>query len=248
MTEPGPADHAILDASLRRLRRTLPTADRLAVLMDLVQYWHGPIKPEDGIGLRELSTLTLPEPLRWWYGWAGRRTGLMGEKHCNRLYHPSGLGFPDDCLKIVDGKLVFYVEAQGVYAWFTEPAGDDPPVFCREASEKGMHPEGIVLSEHLIMACLFQVIQHNLRACFPSLDRATMERMLQGIPAMDIGTWTAWGGMHFHAAAGVFAMWCSLNGREFCVWIAAVGYEPVQFLREFSDQDAEHLDLEEETG
>src|SRR5262249_25076140 len=65
-------DHAALDASLVRLGRPLPVLDRLAVLRQLAEYWHGPIGPEDGLPEEEVSA-RLPLPLRWLYRLAGRR-------------------------------------------------------------------------------------------------------------------------------------------------------------------------------
>ena len=144
---PGDLDHAAIDAALDRLSYPLNTEERLWVLQQLVEYWHGPIRPEDGFSEQELEGLSMPYPLRWWYRWAGRRSDIMSGQ--NFLLAP-------DQLTIKDGLLEFYVENQYCYQWGTHIGGDDPPVFGRAETTNPWEPEGIVLSEHLILACLFE--------------------------------------------------------------------------------------------
>src|SRR5262249_48730679 len=73
----GGLDHAGLDASLSRPGGPLPVSERLAILRQLVEYWHGPIGPESGLPEEDL-TRPMPEPLRWWYRLAGRRRIVDG--------------------------------------------------------------------------------------------------------------------------------------------------------------------------
>ena len=39
--------------------------DRLSVLQHVVNFWHGPIRPEDGMSAAELAGSSLPAALRW---------------------------------------------------------------------------------------------------------------------------------------------------------------------------------------
>src|SRR6202034_116352 len=45
----GDVDVATLDSALDRLRQPTTVQDRLDVLRQLVNFWHGPIRPEDGM-------------------------------------------------------------------------------------------------------------------------------------------------------------------------------------------------------
>ena len=56
------------------------------------------------------------------------------------------------------GRLLFYVENQGVYQWSTLLEGDDPPVFGRYEGRGRWAKEGVTLSEHLILMCLFEAV------------------------------------------------------------------------------------------
>ncbi|HJT32142.1 MAG TPA: hypothetical protein VJ783_08865, partial [Pirellulales bacterium] len=103
--------------------------DRLAILERLVNYWHGPIRPEDAISEADLGGLPLPMPLRWWYRWTGKRSEILGRQ--NRLLVPRDFERRYNMLRINNGRLCFYDENQGVYQWSTDRTGDDPPVFGR---------------------------------------------------------------------------------------------------------------------
>ena len=45
----GGLNHSAIDAALDRLRRPVNVDERLWVLEQLVAYWHGQIRPEDGL-------------------------------------------------------------------------------------------------------------------------------------------------------------------------------------------------------
>ena len=63
----GNLDFVAVDRALDRLRRPTTIHDRLDILHQLVDYWHGPIRPEDGMSDDEIGGVKLPLPLRWWY-------------------------------------------------------------------------------------------------------------------------------------------------------------------------------------
>jgi hypothetical protein len=121
----GDTDHASVDLALDRLRQPTTVHDRLGVLRQLVNYWHGPIRPEDGMSDADLGGLPLPMPLRWWYSWAGKRSEILGRQ--NRLLVPRDFERRYNMLRINNGRLCFYDENQGVYQWATErPQGPVP--------------------------------------------------------------------------------------------------------------------------
>jgi hypothetical protein len=82
----GDLDFAPVDRALELLRRPTTVEDRLCILQQLVEFWHGPIKLKDGMSDAELAGAPLPRPLRWWYRRAGKRTEIMSGR--NILYRP----------------------------------------------------------------------------------------------------------------------------------------------------------------
>ena len=48
-----------LDLALDRLRHPTTVYDRLGVLQELVNFWHGPIRPEDGMSEAEIAGVPL---------------------------------------------------------------------------------------------------------------------------------------------------------------------------------------------
>src|ERR1700722_2359524 len=86
-TVPQADNYGPVDRARDRLRSPTSVQDRLGVLQQLVDIWHGPIEPEDGLSDAELAGLPpLPLPLRWWYRWAGKRTEVMSGQ--NFLFEP----------------------------------------------------------------------------------------------------------------------------------------------------------------
>jgi hypothetical protein len=142
----GAVDGVAVDRALDRLRGPTAVEDRLDVLRELVEYWHGPIRPSDGFAEAELASSKLPSTLKWWYGWAGRRKEIMSGQ--NFLLAPTDPVHPYWQLKTEDDRLLFYLANQGVYRWATLPEGDDPPVFGRYEASDPWEPEGVTLSEH----------------------------------------------------------------------------------------------------
>jgi len=74
----GDMDVAAVDQALDRLKEPTTVRDRFDILRQLVNFWHGPIKSEDGMsGVEQVGGVPLPLPLQFWYGWAGKRTEVM---------------------------------------------------------------------------------------------------------------------------------------------------------------------------
>jgi hypothetical protein len=227
----GDLNHSAIDAALDRLRGPTTVADRLQVLERLVTYWHGEIRPEDGFRDDELRDLPMPPPLRWWYRWAGRRQNIMSGQ--NTLLDPGDLVVKDDLL-------VFYGENQWCYEWGTPLHGDDPPVSGRCESAEPWVPEGMVLSEHLILACLFEAIIHAPYAASVSwLERSALDRIIDTITPISIEPWQ-WGGEgRFYAKAGAFMITMQNYQVDwkwlYSAWIGAKTEHPLQFLKPYID-------------
>lgn len=161
---------APVDRALESLRRPTTVEDRLGVLKQLVEFWHGPIRPEDGMSAAELAGVPLPMPLRWWYRWAGKRDEIMSGQ--NILYKPVHKYWQ---LTVDGDHLRFYCENQGVHFWSTLTHGEDPPVFGRYNSADPWEREDITLSEHLILACLLEAVSCHAYGAFAPLDTLSVD-------------------------------------------------------------------------
>jgi hypothetical protein len=235
----GDLAHSAIDAVLDRLRGPTTVEDRLQVLERLVTYWHGEIRPEDGFGDDELKGLPMPPPLRWLYRWAGRRQKILSGQ--NTLLDPGDL-------RVKDNLLVFYGENQWCYEWGTRLDGDDPPVYGRRESAEPWEAEGIVLSEHLILACLFEAIFHSPYGASVSwLERSNLDRIIETIPPLNIAPWH-WGGEgQFYAKAGAFLFTMKNypvdEGWVYSAWIGAKTEHPLQFLKPMIDKSWEYVGI-----
>lgn len=234
----GDLDHAAVDAALDHLRHPINVEGRLWVLQQLVTYWHGLTRPEDGFREEELEGLAVPRPLRWWYGWAGRRRTVMSGQ--NILLDP-------DQLRVREGLLQFYVENQYCYQWGTLCEGDDPPVFGRENDADPWEPEGITLSEQLILACLFEAIMCHCPygASASWLEGPIVDRIIEHIPPIAIGPWRWGGSARLHARGGAF-MVTMPNGeidgkRGDSVWIGAKTEHPLWSVKPYIEEDWEYV-------
>jgi hypothetical protein len=224
----GNLDFTLVDRALDSLRSPTTVEDRLGVLQQLVDFWHSPIKPEDGFSDAELSGVPLPMPLQWWYRFAGKRTEIMSGQ--NFLFRPVDKYWQ---LTVEGDHLHFYSENQGVYHWSTLPHGDDPPVFGRYQSTDPWTEEGVTLSEHLILACLFEaVICHAKYGASGVLEEEKFFEVARRIPPVAIAP-RRLEGSRFFAGQGAF-MWATEHGY---VWIGAKTEHPLQFLRPYVDDD-----------
>jgi len=237
---------ANLDLTLARLNGPTTAEERFEILQELVQYWHGPIGPQDGMKQDELGGLRLPLLLRRWYSWGGNREEILSGQ--NFLFSPKGGAQGFYKLSVEDDHLAFYIENQGVYQWATLPEGDDPPVFGRHDDGEAWQPEGITLSEHLIIACLVEAI-----LCHSPFGASTAwlkEEKLQQIVGQRLRLstlgWRWPGPSRFYAGGGVFMYVCAhqIRGEAgYSIWIGAKTEEPLQFLKPHIDKDWEYVAL-----
>ena len=232
----GNLDFTPLDRALDLLRSSTTVVVRLGVLQQLVDFWHGPIKPEDGMSDAELAGVPLPLPLRWWYRWAGKRTEIMSGQ--NILFHPVDERHRYWQLAIEGDHLHFYDENQGVYHWSTLPHGDDPPVFGRYQSTDPWELEDVTLSQHLILACLFEALLCHARygASISWLEEQKLSEIARTIPPVAIAPWRWMDGTRFFAGRGAFM--CAAGGS---VWIGAKTEHPLQFLKPHVDDTWDYV-------
>ena len=244
----GDTDHAAVDAALDRLRDGPTREVRFAVLKRLVEYWHGSILPSDGTTDAELAGIQMPTVLYDWYRWAGKRPEILSGQ--NIFFSPRDEQHKYWELAIEDGCLRFYVENQGVYEWATLANGDDPPVFGKYNHEESWHPEGITLSEHLILACLFEAVGCHSKygAAAAWLEERVLNEIVRAVPPIAVGEWRWLDGARFYARRGAFMYACP-NGTDakgmsgFSVWIGAKTEHPLQFLRPYLDESWEFVAL-----
>jgi len=231
---PGDPDTFDLDQALHGLAQTQCVHERLAILRRLADYWHGPIGAGEGFPEEELRGRTMPYPLRCWYQQAGRHESIMSGQ--NKFFGPDELELDQE------GRLLFYVENQGVYLWCTTMDGDDPPVWGK-FNEAGIPwtEEGMKLSEFLIGACMFQAIMDApFGASVAWAEESTLNKITVELAPLPIAPWK-WPNYpsRFFARNGVF-MFVSPNddnqgNKAFSIWIGSKTEHPLAFLRPIID-------------
>jgi hypothetical protein len=178
----GNLDFTPVDRALDVLRGPTTVQDRLGVLQQLVDFWHAPIKPEDGFSEAELAGIHLPMPLRWWYRWAGKRDEIISGQ--NILCRPVDERWQ---LTVEGDHLRFYCENQGCYCWSTLTHGEEPPIFGRYNSADPWEQENVTLSEHLILACLLEAVTcHANYGGSAALDAEKLSEISGRIPPLAI--------------------------------------------------------------
>jgi hypothetical protein len=179
----------------------------------------------------------MPAFLRRWYRWAGRRSDILSGQ--NFLLVP-------ERIEIEDERLLFYVENQCCYAWATLPEGDDPPVFGRVDNVGPWQAEGVALSEHLILACLFEAMFHAPYSADAAwLDEGTLMKITTIIPRLAVPPWQWNGPTQFYAKGGAFMVSMAngdIDGKNgYSVWIGAKTQEPLLFLKPYLDEGWENV-------
>jgi hypothetical protein len=111
---------------------------RMSGLERFLQRYLGPRRTEFGASADEVQRVEMPDPLRRLFGFAGRWPGHNPQtRFVNRFCMQDMLcaisrnqGAP--MLQLLDNRLVFVWENQGVWVAATERTGDDPPVWITE--------------------------------------------------------------------------------------------------------------------
>jgi hypothetical protein len=232
-----------LDESLNALDSHSSVEYRLSVLRQFAELWHGPIRPGDGYAEDELQGRPIPHPLRRWFRLAGHRRGVFSGQ--NALLAPEELTVDSD------GRVIFYVENQGVYVWSTMLEGDDPPVLGRfDDPETPWTEEGVTLSEFLIGACLFQAtMSARFGAAASWADQTTLDQVATHLTPLPLVPWR-WPASpaRFYARKGAFMFACPNNGNQgneaVSIWIGSKTAEPLAFLKTIVDKRWEYVAIE----
>jgi hypothetical protein len=149
-----------------------------------------------------------------------------------------------------DGKMIFYVENQGVYLWATDPQGEDPVVWGRFNEEgEAWAREEVLLSEFLIQVCLLEgVFGAPYGASASWVNQLTLERVTAPLQLVPFGPWR-WPAYptRFWAANGAFVFACP-NGPSaelpaFSIWVGAKSETPLGYLRAIVDDGWEYTAL-----
>ena len=155
--------------------------------------WYG---PPDGEPVP--ASAALPRPLREWFEVTSRwSTPLTTQNRVEREPWTDS------------GKLVFWVENQGVWLWATTPDGDDPPVFDRE-NEDGSPwlRTGERLSTFLLHVAVFEAVMgavHGASAGWVPRDR--LPEILAPLEPLPMPDWRWPPGAHrLYAADGLLAL------------------------------------------
>ncbi len=155
--------------------------------------WYGPPDREPAV-----DGDALPGPLRDWFALTSRWSTPVATQ--NRVLSRPWLD---------DGKLVFWVENQGVWLWATTADGDDPPVYDRENVDgAGWQPTGEPLSTFLLHVAVFEAVmgaRHG--ACAAWVSPAPFEEVLAPLHPLPMPDWR-WpaGGHRLYAADGLLAL------------------------------------------
>jgi hypothetical protein len=235
------SDMADADQILHRLASPHDVRGRLAVLEELVEWWHGPIPASaEQPSLTGRIDASLPLPLRWLYGRFGTRSEFFS--HQNYLLPPERLEV------VAGGRVRFYAENQGVYVWATASSGDDPPVWGRFNQEDlPWDEEAVSLSEFLIQVALFEATMGApFGASAAWLPASKLRRVCEVLAPVPLGPWR-WPSdpTRFYASGGAL-MFAAPNGEQdgrlgFSVWVGAKTRDPLSFLTDIVDDAWEYV-------
>lgn len=226
--DPGDLDHASLDRALSRLPSATTVEDRLDILRRLVEYWHSPIRLEDGYTEEELAGKKLPDVLRWWYRWAGRRKEIMSGDH--ELLGPDKLEYHDQ------GMLVFFKENQHCFELGTHVEGNDTPVFSRDTGSHSWQPENSTLSQHLMLACLSAAVPKRTpyrASSAEDLEDELIGKLEKQVPPLALPPWKWCDNMRFCAKNGAFMILTDPG----LVWLGAKTAQAFKPLRRYLNEE-----------
>ncbi len=144
------------------LTRDGSPGDLLIGLKRFIEYWLGPREERFGVSEGELNAVSLPEPLRELYAFAGNWPSHTGvdQTFCVDIFSTQDGLLRFDQLRPLDDKLVFIDENQGCWSLATLRAGEDPPVWGRGDGIGGDDDRGWVKVNdsltHLLITFCFQ--------------------------------------------------------------------------------------------
>lgn len=226
-----------LDKQLARLADETTLEERFEILKTLVEYWRGEIEPSDAYSPDELEGISIPAALENWFLWAGKFTNIMNGQ--NFLLEPSEL---DTC----SIPFIFHEENQYCYVWATTNEEEDPPVYGREDESDPWQLEGLRVSEHLILTCIFESILHcaDHRVRIGWLEEPQVAFLREHIPPVPLSPWH-WLETTFYAGLDRF-MFTTKNYNQvgtngYTVWIGSKTEPALDFLKEIEDETWHYL-------
>jgi hypothetical protein len=147
----------------------------------LLVEWCGPRRTEYGLPTEATQRRPMPASLREFYEFAGNWPGVIVQ---NRLLPPSEMWTED-------GKLVFYVENQGVDIWATAPTETpDAPVWVRENDPGESWFEEEPLSRFLLQLVVYETIMGAREGAMAAwLPLAEMEQLSRRVHELPLAPW-----------------------------------------------------------
>ncbi len=229
------AEPAELESRLHRLDHLSPPA-RLTLLRDMIEYWHGPLDPNDGFSEGEIGKVAIPLPLAWWYRTAGRRRDIFAQNYILGFDEPFSLKPPEE------GKLTFYLENQGVWVMATLDSGEDPPVWSR-MNEPGCpwKAEDVSLSTALIQAFIHEAVGvAPYCAAGAWVDEEDVETILSHVKPLPVAGWRIPVPTQFCAGQGAIGVvmenTAGVGEDGWSVFLGARTEQPLGFLREMDPE------------
>jgi hypothetical protein len=210
------------EEAVAALTSSSTTAARIAAMRVFAERWYGCDASAPPLACEA------PEALRVLHGLA------KGHAVCaqNKLVSA-------DELRAEDGKLVFYVENQGVCSWATEPVGDDPAVYVRASEWNAPWKH----ESDALSAFLVQMLFHEATfgapfgASHDGLDARGLARLKKRVAPLPLRPWAA-SKTQFLGSGGVIGF-VYPDADVFSVWLGAkerVRFEPLEDLvRDWTD-------------
>lgn len=196
------------------------TSDRVAALRLFAERWFG--CPADAPPLT--LSIPTPAPLRALYGLVKDHNVCVQ----NRLVGP-------EKLEVVDDKVTFYVENQGVCVWATEATGEDPPVYVQQNDWNApWKREADSLSGFIIQMMIEEaVFGAPFGASGDGVEAAKLARLAKHVRPLPLAPWLS-SKTRFFGSNGIIGF-AFESGDAFDVWLGAkdrARLEPIEDLVE----------------
>ena len=163
---------------------------------------------------------------------------------------------PLDELEVIDDRLVFARENQGVFAWSVEPNLDDPPVFYRYSGDESWSPDVPHLSQFLLQFTIFELLMGApLGASASWLTGEELRVVTAGLRELSYPEWNcpARPG-RFFVRGNALAFACPNRGPSDCpgegpgqpwsFWFGANDSDGADFLRGLTSPEWEYVALQ----
>lgn len=156
------------------------------------------------------SSIPTPAPLRVLYGLVKDHAICVQ----NRLVSP-------EQLEVVDDKVTFYIENQGVCVWATEATGDDPPVYVKQSDwNASWELEAHTLSGFIIQMMIHEaVLGAPFGASHDGLEATELAGLAKRVVPVPLTPWLS-SKTRFFGSNGIVGF-AFENADAFDVWLGA---------------------------